>query len=134
LRDLGVRDIVHYDKEDVNAKVKNADVVINTVTAQNDAGIAYVKKGGMVFSTSGMPNAAKCAAAGVRCDETKGAITEGPGVQMSELISLAEAGRYRIYVEKVFPFEKTADAQEANRAGHATGKIVVAVAPQSSRR
>ena len=73
-------------------------------------------------------------AAGVRCDETKGAITEGPGVQMSELISLAEAGRYRIYVEKVFPFEKTADAQEANRAGHATGKIVVAVAPQSSRR
>ena len=136
LREIGAEDVVHYEKEDVAAKVKNADVVINTAEGQSEAAIAYVKRGGTLFSTANDVPAvqAKCAAAGIHCSQTEGAVAEGPGVQMSELIHLVEMGQYKIHVDKVYPLEQTAAAQEANRMGHTTGKIVVSVTPRSAQR
>jgi NADPH:quinone reductase-like Zn-dependent oxidoreductase len=136
LRDIGAEDVVHYDKENVAAKVKNADVVINTAEGQSEAAIAYVKRGGTLFSTANDVPAiqAKCAAAGIHCSQTEGGIAEGPGVQMSELVRLADTGQYKIHVDKVYPLEQTAAAQEDNRKGHTTGKIVVSVTPQSGQR
>lgn len=47
---------------------------------------------------------------------------------LGEVVALAEAGKLRVNVDQVFPLQRAAEAQEANRAGHTRGKIVIRVA------
>ena len=50
------------------------------------------------------------------------------GQQLSEITSLIESGVIRPVVDKVFPFEKTADALAYVETGRAKGKVVITVA------
>jgi len=47
---------------------------------------------------------------------------------LSEITSLIESGVIRPVIDKVFPFEKTADALAYVETGRAKGKVVIAVA------
>jgi len=49
------------------------------------------------------------------------------GQQLNEITSLIESGVIRPVVDKVFPFEKTADALVYVETGRARGKVVIAV-------
>ena len=49
------------------------------------------------------------------------------GQQLSEITSLIESGVIRPVVDKVFPFERTAEALAYVEAGRARGKVVIAV-------
>jgi NADPH:quinone reductase-like Zn-dependent oxidoreductase len=139
LAKLGVKEVINYDKVKVIDSVRNIDVVVNTVDGENDAAISYVKKGGTVVSIAGRLDSAKCEAAGVTCPGGAGPGRGGPGgdqngSQFSELVALAEAGKYTINIEKAFPLEKAGEAQEQNRTGHTEGKIVLAIHANSDRR
>ena len=135
LRALGADTIVAYDKDNVAAKVKDVDVVLNTALGQADEALAYVKRGGMLYSVAGLPadSKEKCAAAGVTCF-APGPTPASAAVKMSDLIAMAEAGRFKVSIEKVYPLEQAAAAQEANRSGHAEGKLILSVTPQSKQK
>lgn len=47
---------------------------------------------------------------------------------------MAEAGQYKVHIEKTYPLEQAAAAQEDNRTGATQGKIVLAITPQSKQR
>jgi NADPH:quinone reductase-like Zn-dependent oxidoreductase len=49
------------------------------------------------------------------------------GQQLSEITSLIESGVIRPIVDRVFPFEKTADALTYVESGRAKGKVVIRV-------
>jgi len=49
------------------------------------------------------------------------------GQQLSEITSLIESGVIRPVVDKVFPFEKTAEALAYVETGRAKGKVVISV-------
>jgi NADPH:quinone reductase-like Zn-dependent oxidoreductase len=50
------------------------------------------------------------------------------GQQLREITSLIESGVIRPVVDKVFPFEKTAEALAYVETGRAKGKVVITVA------
>lgn len=133
LKQLGADEIVDYDTEKVGDKVKDVDVAIVSVGSENAAAITYAKRGGRVVTIAGQADAAACSAAGVSCiNGGPGQISDGDLVR--ELVSMANAGKFSVQVEKVFPFAQLNDALAMGRTGNREGKIVISMNKDSSKR
>jgi NADPH:quinone reductase-like Zn-dependent oxidoreductase len=135
MKRLGVDEIVNHDKDDVAAKIKNMDVVVNTVGGEKDHVLGYVKRGGILVSIVGLPPKEQCAAAGVTCITYSA--TQYDGLTKSQtlpvLAKMADAGQYNVEVEKVFPLEQAGAAQEMART-RTEGKIILAVTSESNKK
>lgn len=135
LKQQGVEEFVAYDKENVAARIQNVDAVLNMVESQATTALAYVKRGGMFTSISGMPAAEQCAAAGVTCVQIR---ATAPGLSIGDtlraLLALADAGQYTVRVTKVFPLAQAAEAQQFAHAGDSVGKVILSVDPRSKDR
>jgi NADPH:quinone reductase-like Zn-dependent oxidoreductase len=135
LKSLGVDEFVAYDKEDVAARIRNVDTVLNTVMTQVVPSLGYVRKGGDFISVAGGPGDDKCAAAGVTCVGISGfkpAVSTGDALRA--LAALADKGQYHVTVSRSFPLAQAAAAQELRRTGDTIGKIVLVVDPRASQR
>jgi NADPH:quinone reductase-like Zn-dependent oxidoreductase len=135
LKQQGVEEFVAYDKGDVAARIQNVDAVLNMVESQAAASLAYVKRGGMFTSISGMPTTEQCAAAGVTCVQIR---ATAPGMSngdtMRALVALADAGKYTVRVTKTFPLAQATQAQQFAHAGDSVGKVILSVDPRSKER
>ncbi len=126
LRKLGADEVIDYNTTRFEEKVKDADVVVNTVDADTGSrSIKVVKPGGIIVSVVGPLPAEACAAAKVRCEQT-GRVT---GELLRPVVDLANQGKFAISIEQQLTLADAAKAWEANRAGHTRGKIVLTVAP-----
>jgi NADPH:quinone reductase-like Zn-dependent oxidoreductase len=126
LRKLGADDVIDYNTTRFEDKVKDADVVVNTVDADTGSrSIKVVKPGGIIVSVVGPLPAEACAAAKVRCEQT-GRVT---GELLRPVVDLANQGKFAISIEQQLTLADAAKAWEANRAGHTRGKIVLVVSP-----
>jgi NADPH:quinone reductase-like Zn-dependent oxidoreductase len=124
LRSLGVDELVDYHKVRFEEKLKDIDVVLNTVDPDTGArSIAVVRPGGTLVSVAGAAPAAQCEAASIRCAVT------GPatGELLGPLSELADQGKFRIHIDRQFPLADAAKALELNRQGHTGGKIILEV-------
>jgi len=124
LRSLGADEVIDYHTVRFEDKVKNMDVVLNTVDADtNSRSIAVVKPGGILVSVVGPPPQDACTAAGIRC------AIPGPvnGTMLGFLSALAASGKFHINIERRLPLADAAEAWEINRAGHTGGKIILEV-------
>ena len=124
LRSLGVDELLDYHKVRFEEKLKDIDVVLNTVDSDTGArSIAVVRPGGILISVAGAAPAAQCEAASIRCAVT------GPatGELLGSLSELADQGRFRIHIDRQFPLADAAKALELNRQGHTGGKIILEV-------
>ena len=135
LKQQGVEEFVAYDKDDVPARIKGVDAVLNMVDGQAAPALAYVKRGGMLTSIAGPPPAEQCAAAGVTCVQIR---ATAPGMTNGDtlraLVALADAGKYTVRVTKVFPLVQAAAAQQFAHAGDSVGKVILSVDPRSKDR
>lgn len=136
LKTLGVDEFVAYDKEDVAAKIRDVDVVVNTVDSQAQAALGYVKRGGYFTSIAGGPGDARCAEAGVTCVIIAAGVYHGLsyGEALRALAALAGQGKYRVYVSKAFPLAEATAAQTLARTSDTIGKIVLDVDPKAKGR
>ncbi len=124
LRSLGVDEILDYHSVRFEEKLKDIDVVFNTVdAATGERSIAVLRPGGMLVSVAGAAPAAQCATAKIRCSVT-GLVT---GEMLGALYELAEQGKFRVHIERRFPLAEAAKALELNRRGHTGGKIILEV-------
>lgn len=135
LKQQGVEEFVAYDKENVAARIQNVDAVLNMVESQAATALAYVKRGGMFTSISGMPTAEQCAAAGVTCVQIR---ATAPGLSIGDTLralgALADAGKYTVRVTKVFPLAQATEAQQFAHAADSVGKVILSVDPRSKER
>lgn len=124
LHSLGADQVLDYNSVRFEDKVKNVDVVLNTVDAATTLrSLRVVKRGGILVSVVGPPPQEQCAAAGIRC-----AITGSATGEMLEYVSaLAARGKLHIHIDKRWPLEDAAQALELNRQGHTGGKIILEV-------
>jgi NADPH:quinone reductase-like Zn-dependent oxidoreductase len=126
LRKLGADEVIDYNTTKFEDKVKDADVVVNTVDLDTGARSAkVVKPGGIIVSVVGATPAEPCAAAKIRCEQT-GRVT---GELLRHVVDLANEGKFAISIEQQLTLADAAKAWESNRAGHTRGKIVLTVAP-----
>jgi NADPH:quinone reductase-like Zn-dependent oxidoreductase len=124
LRSLGADECLDYHTVRFEEKLKDIDVVLNTVDAGTGArSVGIVKPGGILVSVAGAAPAAQCEAAKIRCAVT------GPatGEMLGSLSELADQGKFRIHIDRQFPLAEAAKALELNRQGHTGGKIILEV-------
>jgi len=124
LRSLGVDEVIDYHNVRFEEKLKDIDVVVNTVDADTGArSIGVVRPGGILVSVLGAAPATQCEAARIRCAVT-GHVT---GEMLGPLSELADQGKFRIHIDRQFPLADAAKALELNRQGHTGGKIILEV-------
>lgn len=124
LRSLGADEVIDYHTVRFEDKVRNMDVVLNTVDADtNSRSIAVVKPGGILVSVVGPPPADACQAAGIRC------AIPGPvnGAMLGFLSDLANRGKFHVKIEQRLSWMEANEAWEINRQGHTAGKIILEV-------
>jgi NADPH:quinone reductase-like Zn-dependent oxidoreductase len=124
LHSLGADEVIDYNKVRFEDRVKNLDMVLNTVNPDTAArSVAVIKPGGILVSVAGPPPAEACAAAHIRCAVT-GSVT---GELLEPIVDLANAGKFKIHIEKRLGLADAAQAWEMSRQGHTGGKIILDV-------
>jgi NADPH:quinone reductase-like Zn-dependent oxidoreductase len=128
LKALGADQVIDYRAQRFEDVVKDVDVVLNTADADTtNRSIAVVREGGVLVSIVGPPDAARCAAARIRCarpDRESGATNAEMLARVGEL---ADAGKFTVNVEEVFPMTQAYSAWLKSRAGHTRGKLIIRV-------
>jgi NADPH:quinone reductase-like Zn-dependent oxidoreductase len=129
LKSLGADETIDYRSTKFEDKVKDVDVVLNTVDADTGMrSIGIVKQGGTLVSVVGPTPAEPCAAAKIRCAVTGSA----NGQVLPAVVEFTNAGKFYIPVEKRMPLAEAGKAWEESRNGHVRGKIILEVAPEST--
>jgi len=128
LKSLGAEQVIDYRTQRFEDVVKGVDVVLNTVDAETAArSIAVLREGGTLVSIAGPVDVARCAAANVRCarpDRERGATN---AEMLARVVELADAGKFTVNVEEIFPMAEAGRAWAKSRAGHTRGKLIIRV-------
>lgn len=126
MRSLGADETIDYAVTRFEDRVHDADLALNTVNADSNARLMTVlKRDGLLVSIVGLPPAEQCSAAGIRCAATGSA----NGQVLAPIVELANAGQFRVVVDKRLPLADVAKAWEESRARHVRGKIILDVTP-----
>jgi NADPH:quinone reductase-like Zn-dependent oxidoreductase len=130
LKSIGVDEVIDYHTQKFEDIVKNVDLVLNTAdAATNSRSIGVLRAGGALVSIVGAANPAACAAAKVVCGRPN-RDTGAPSADLLERVAeLADAGKFKVFVEAVYPMQETAKAWAKNREGHTRGKLIIQVSP-----
>jgi NADPH:quinone reductase-like Zn-dependent oxidoreductase len=130
LKQMGADQAIDYQAEPFERVVKKIDLVLNTANPETSArSIGVIVEGGRLVSIVGTPDAAACAAAKIRCtrpDRTTGASNAELLARVGEL---ADAGKFKVYVDSVYSMADAGRAWEKSRGGHARGKLIIQVSP-----
>ena len=130
LKSIGADQVIDYTAHKFEDVGKNVDLVLNTANAETTSrSIAIVREGGVLVTIVGTTDAAACAAAKIRCtrpDRTTGASN---AEMLARIGELADAGKFRVHVEGVYPMADAAKAWEKSREGHTRGKLIIQVSP-----
>lgn len=129
VRSLGADAVIDYLKDDVRAAAKRYDIIIDCVGAATfkTHGPLLTSGGRMVLIAADLPET--IAALGAKPDGKK--VIVGPASEKPEYLGflkqLAEAGRYKPAIDRVFPFEQIVAAHRYVDTGRKRGSVVVSL-------
>lgn len=126
LRDLGADEVIDYAAVRFEDRVRDVDVVLDSVggdTLERSWGV--LRKGGVLVTIADSASPEKAAQYGVRGVDF---IVEPSGAQLIEIAHLIEAGTLRVIVEATFPLPDARAAFEQGLRGHNRGKLVLRIA------
>lgn len=149
VKSLGADVVIDYKTQDFEQVLSGYDVVLHSQDAKTlEKSLRVLKPGGLLVSISGPPDpefareqglnlflklVMRLLSRGARNKAQRLGVRysflfmRAQGQQLGEITSLIESGAIRPVVDKVFPFEKTADALAYVETGRARGKVVIAV-------
>ncbi|MGH9763049.1 MAG: NADP-dependent oxidoreductase, partial [Blastocatellia bacterium] len=125
VRDLGADELIDYREERFENKVRDVDVVLDTIggdTLNRSWGV--LRRGGVLVTIVGNVPAEQASRYGVRGVNF---IVKPSRSQLIEITRLIEAGELRPIVAATYPLEKAREAFERGLGGHNRGKIVLQV-------
>lgn len=146
LKELGVDEVVDYTKEEFDEKLRDFDVVLESLGPDiARRSLAVLAKGGILTSiNTGLPAATErygpnlgALVVGVRMlGNALGArlfhgkrfttvVRAADGGTLAELGKLVDAGKIRPVVAQVFPLERIAEAHVAQESGRTRGKLAI---------
>ena len=125
VKGLGADEVIDYRGRDFTTSVRDVDVVLETIGADNaERSLQVLKPGGHLITIVDRSNealAGRTRAAGFRFS---GVTVEPDHQGLEELARLVDGGKLRIHVERTFPLEQVRAAHEL-LASHPKGKIVL---------
>ena len=126
VRALGADEAVDYSAAPFESHIEPVDAVIDTVGGDTlDRSWALVKRGGILVTFAGQPDAAKAEELGIRIGTSRQAEVTTP--ILSELAELVASGQIKVAVDSTFPLEQAAAAHAASETGHGRGRRVLLI-------
>lgn len=125
LKELGADVAIDYKAQKFEEIAKDVDVVLDSIggeTQQRSFGV--LRKGGVLVSIVGNPDAKKAKELGVRAT---GMLVKPDGKQLAEIAQLLDTGKLKTVVSQVLPLAEARKAHELSESGHTKGKIVLDV-------
>lgn len=131
LKDLGADEVIDYRQEDFSEKLKDLDVVFDTIGGEvQTKSLKVLKPGGILVSTVGIQDEAALKAKGIRGAQYG---THPSADNLQALAQLVDAGKIRPIVSRIFPLKEIQEADRISEEGHTRGKIVLMVYPSRTR-
>jgi NADPH:quinone reductase-like Zn-dependent oxidoreductase len=125
LRNLGIDQVVDYEREKFEDVVQPVDVVLDTMGGEiQERSWKVLKRGGILISIVSPPSVEAAAAHGVR---QAFVFIKPSAEQLSSIAALVEAEKLKAIVETTLPLSDATRAQEVSERGHTRGKIVLRV-------
>ncbi|KEF02739.1 MULTISPECIES: NADP-dependent oxidoreductase [Streptomyces] len=124
----GADEVIDYTAADFTEKIRDVDVVLDTIGGDTaERSLEVLRPGGHLVTAVADEDSkliAKYEAAGMRFS---GIAVDPDPVALRGLVALVEQGRLRVHVQETFPFERVADAHRVLDGGHLQGKLVLTV-------
>ncbi|MBI2600454.1 NADP-dependent oxidoreductase [Candidatus Daviesbacteria bacterium] len=125
VKSLGADEVIDYQAQIFEQVLKDFDAVFDTVGGEtSDKSFQVLKKGGVIVSMFGAPNAELAQKYGVTAI---GQNTVTSTQALNRLAELVMNGKIKIHIDKVFPLEEAKEAFEHLEEGHPQGKVVLQV-------
>jgi NADPH:quinone reductase-like Zn-dependent oxidoreductase len=147
VKSLGADVVIDYKTQDFEKLLSGYDLVLNSQDEKTlEKSLRVLKPGGQLISISGPPDPTfakalglnplvklviRLLSRGVRKKASKLGVRyeflfmRAEGKQLGEITALIESGAIKPVVDRVFPFEETAEALAYVEAGRARGKVVI---------
>ena len=125
VRSLGADQVIDYRNERFAEKVKDVDLVIDTIGGEVQASSwSVLRRDGILVSTVSVPSVERAAALGVRSAH----ILIGPDAAvLDQLAGLVDSGKLRTLIGGEFALRNIADAHALSETSRTVGKIVIYV-------
>jgi NADPH:quinone reductase-like Zn-dependent oxidoreductase len=125
VRSLGADQVIDYRNERFADKVKDVDLVVDTLGGEVQASSwSVLRRGGVLVSTVSVPPAERATASGVR----SAFVFISPNAPiLDQLAGLVESGRLRTLIGGEFALRDIGEAHALSESGRTVGKIVLYV-------
>jgi len=128
LRELGADEVIDYRSERFEERVADLDAVIDFPGGDlGGRSLEALRPGGKLVQVRGTVAEELQAAAKERKQRVTGFLVEPDPVGLDGLVSLIEAGKLQIHVDRVFDLEQAAEAHRYAEEHHRGGKLVLSV-------
>jgi NADPH:quinone reductase-like Zn-dependent oxidoreductase len=125
LKELGASEVIDYKSELFEEKLKDIDVVFDTIGGETQANsIKVLKPGGILVSTVGIKDMEALSAKGIHGEQY---MAKSLPDQLKQLAELIDAGKIKPVIAQVLPLKEAARAHRISEEGHTRGKIVLKV-------
>jgi len=130
VRQLGADEVIDYRTARFEDRVKDVDVVLDTIGGDTqERSWQVLKRGGTLVSIVQPPSLERAAARGMRAVFL---LSKPRGDQLEQIAALVVAHKVKVHAATVLPLEKAREAQQMSQSGHTRGKIVLRVAAETA--
>ena len=125
INEMGADEAIDYTEGDFSEKVKDVDVLLDTVGGETlSKTYKMVKRGGKLISLTGPTDKASADKYGIDAQYLS---VPSDGKTMEELAKLADSGKLKVIIDREFPLEKISEAHVLSESRKAKGKIIIKI-------
>lgn len=135
LKSIGAERVIDYTAQKFEDVVGHVDLVLNTANVETTTrSLGVVRPGGVLVTIVGGTDAAACEAAKIRCARPDRGTGASNAEMLTQVVKLADGGKFKVFVDGVYPMEDAGEAWEKSRDGHTRGKLIIQVTPGPTMR
>lgn len=127
VKSLGADEVIDYQSQDFSTMLKDYDAVFDTVGGEtNTKSYTILRPGGRFVSMVQPPDEALAKQYDIQYTQQA---SQASAERLQAVAEHVDSGKLTAHVDKIFPFEQTAEALEYLKTGHPRGKVVIQVKP-----
>ncbi len=125
LKELGADEVIDYHKEKFEEKLKEIDVVFDTIGGETQIkSLQVLKPAGILVSTVGIKDMEALKAKGIQGVQY---MAQSVPENLKQLAVLIDSGKLKPVIAQVLPLTDIVKAHQLSEQGHTRGKIVLQV-------
>ena len=126
VKQLGADEVIDYKKEKFDDKLKDLDLVFDTIGGDTQKrSLKVLKNGGRLITTLKPENQEE---AGAKNIHVEGYMAQSHPAELEQIAHLIDSGKVMPVITVIMPLKQAAEAQKLSEEGHTRGKIVLKVA------